>query len=119
MACLPVIKFPSTATPEEIGKGLRDVLDAYQAGLPHSSDEKAEFLKAAGYRSWNAIEAGARSCWINETETSLIFTPLRYGGTRGPNAGFQPFGPKPTTVSANVSDEALGNALLQILSQCE
>ena len=122
MASPPVIRISGTSTTEELGAGVRRVLDAYLADLPDPANWKefrAQFLKATGYRSWKSLEAHAKSCWIEVIEDSILFTPLRNGGSRGDNAGFQPFGKEPLVVQATCTDEGLGNALLHALSLCE
>jgi len=122
MASPPVIRIPGTSTAEEVGTGLRRALDAYQDDLPDPAnwkDFRAQFLRATGYKSWKSLEAHAKSCWIEDVDGSISFTPLRNGGSRGDNAGFQPFGKEPVVVLATCADEELGKALLHVLSICE
>ena len=58
-------------------------------------------------------------CWIEESAGFVTFTPLRNGGSRGDEKGFQPFGKEPVRVPASFSNEELGDVLLQTLSHCE
>ena len=77
------------------------------------------FLKAAGFRSWRALEAGARGCSIEERAGTIVFTPLRNGGTRGSKKGFQPFDAPPIVYRHDVGAATLGEALWEALRQAE
>jgi hypothetical protein len=50
---------------------------------------------------------------------TLFRSPVCDGGSRGDEAGFQPFRKEPVRVAASFSNEELGEVLLQTLSHCE
>ena len=122
IASPPVFRLPATSTAEEVGNGVRRALDAYQDDLPDPGswkDVRDQFLRATGYKSWKALETKAKSCWIEDVDGSISLTPLRNGGSRGDNAGFQPFGKESVLVPATCANDELGGALLRVLSLCE
>lgn len=110
----PVLRLPLDVSEAELGIALRTALRAYAEDVPHPTDWSESgkaFLRAAGYRSWKSLEAPARSCWIELAEGRLVITPLRDGGSRGDQKGFQPFGAEPVAVSITGTDEEVGIAL--------
>ncbi len=114
----PVIRLQPNEAPEHVGRALRQVLSAYRDGVEDStnwSEHSREFLRHAGFRSWKALETKSRSCWIQETATEIIFTPLHNGGRSGDQKGFQPFGAIPLKISVSASDAELGSVLLAAL----
>ena len=122
VASRPVIQLLGTSPTEEIGSALLRALDAYEDNLPDPGDWKAhraDFLRATGFTSWKSLEGPARSCWIEQIDDSISFTPLRNGGSKGKMAGFRPFGKEPVVVSATLPNADIGNALLLALSHCE
>jgi len=101
---------------------LRDAIEAFQANVPVPKDWRqfrAEFLRATGFRSWRALEGKAKCCWISKESDVITFTPLRNGGAKGGQKGFQPFGAAPIHASFNTSAEELGAALLMALAECK
>jgi hypothetical protein len=97
------------------------MLTAYRERATDLSDEEfrrnaAEVLRATKFRSWRALEAGAKSCLVDEESGVVEFTPLRNGGTRGPKKGFQPFGATVVTSSTDAANEVMGRALMTALS---
>ena len=123
IATTPVFRLSTAASPMEVGVALRKALASFQEDMPDPLEWKthrAMFLKATGFKSWKALQGlPTRSCWIEEVAEKVIFTPLKNGGNRGPKKGFQPFGRNPLDISISVSDEELGNSLLQVLIECE
>lgn len=123
VATTPVFILSCESSPMEVGVALRKALVNFQEGVPEPPEWKTHremFLKATGFRSWKALQGlPTRSCWIEEADGKVIFTPLKNGGNRGPKKGFQPFGRNPINVSVSVSDEELGNGLLRVLKECE
>lgn len=120
----PVVRLPPQASDAALGAALREVLRAFEEGVPHPARDKwkegaAAFLKQTGYRSWRALEGPARSCWIDEEQGGLNFTPLRNGGSSGDRKGFQPFGAAPVMTSAAATDEEVGAALKSALAVAE
>ena len=118
----PVFRLPVSAAPELLGRTLREALAAYQPGFAQPADwsgHRAGFLKAAGLRSWRNLEGLSRSCWIQEADRQITFTPLRNGGPRGAKKGFQPFGAALIVCSSGASDQELGGVLLDALAMCE
>ena len=110
----PVVRLGLDTSAGALGIALRQVLEAYQEGVPHPGDWReaaATMLEATGYRSWRALEGPARCCWIVETQTGFVFTPLRNGGSRGDQKGFQPFGAEPIGAAIDATDEQLGETL--------
>jgi hypothetical protein len=118
VACKPIVRLSTTPTVEEIGNALRDVLNHFETGRPDPADWKEfrrEFLRASGFKSWKALEGiGVRSCWIEENDRSIVFTPLRNGGNKGNKAGFQPFGREPPRITANAPVQDVGEMLLLV-----
>jgi hypothetical protein len=115
----PVFRMPLSAATSQLGLAVRQALEGYRENVPHPTDWKnagAEFLKLTGFKSWRALEAPSKSCWISESGGELVFTPLRNGGTAGDKKGFQPFGAVPLRVPAAPSDEQLGQALMETLA---
>jgi hypothetical protein len=122
MATIPVARLSLLTPVDEIGGILRNMLLAYQITTRPLSNWQAmqtQFLQATGFRSWRALEKSAKMCWIEEIDDRIIFTPLRNGGTKGPQKGFQPFGAAEITVARNISNEELGQTLLTALSQSQ
>src|SRR5258708_2533748 len=102
----PVLRLPASAEPDLLGRTLRDALAAYQPNFPQPADwnrHRADFLKAAGVRSWRKLEGLSRSCWIQQADHEITFTPLRNGGSHGAKKGFQPFGALPLVCSSRPS----------------
>jgi hypothetical protein len=114
----PVLRLPPDVSDAELGVALRSVLRAYAEGVPHPdwSESGKTFLRAAGYRSWRSLEAPARSCWIELSDGRLVITPLRNGGSRGDQKGFQPFGSEPIIANITDNDEEVGKALKAALN---
>src|SRR5215475_1914244 len=120
MAALPVWRLPPTVAAVDAGGTLLQALSSFQTVPdPDPEERKArtvDFLKAAHVRSWRALEDGSRSCWIEDTDGVIVFTPLRNGGNKGPTKGFQPFGASCVSVDITLGAAAVGEALLQALS---
>src|SRR5688572_17807863 len=119
----PVTRLRADAAPTEIGTALRNALDAGSAVIRHPEQDEwkptgERFLRAAGFRSWRQLENQARYCFILADEGRITITPSANGGTRGPRKGFQPFGAPEITVEETVSDDIIGNAVLNALSLC-
>jgi hypothetical protein len=123
MAVPPVWRLAVSAAPGEAGATLCEALAAFREVPDPSPAERkvwaATFLKAAGVRSWRALEGGSRSCWIEERAGDLVFTPLRNGGSRGPTKGFQPFGVPPLVVDKALGPEAIGRGLWSALDSSQ
>jgi hypothetical protein len=120
VAVPPVIRLPPSSSAAEVGKALRQALGAFQAEREDPADWsglRSEFLQATGFRSWKALEESAKSCWIEEQAGRIELTPLKNGGSRGADKGFQPFGVPPSTMEASESDAEIGQALLDALSR--
>jgi hypothetical protein len=121
----PVFRLPPDASPESVGRHLREALASYQPNfaLPPPSEWKAyqrAFLKSTGFRSWRQLEGPSKSCFIQQdADGRVVFTPLRNGGSRGPKKGFQPFGLPAITTPASLTDGALGTYLLDALAKSE
>ena len=120
----PVVRLPPHASDAELGAALLEVLRAFEEGVPHPArdnwkERAAAFLKETGYRTWRALEGPARSCWIDEEQGGLIFTPLRNGGSSGERKGFQPIDAEPVMASAVATDEEVGEALKRALAVAE
>jgi hypothetical protein len=119
MAAPPVWRLPPTVEAADAGASLLDALSAFQTVPdPNPAERKAraaEFLKAARVRSWRALEHGTRSCFIEEADGVIVFTPLRNGGNKGATKGFQPFGAPSVSVEIPRGAAAVGEALLQAL----
>jgi hypothetical protein len=123
MVSAPVWRLPSTADPADAGASLLDALSAFEiVPDPDPAQRKArsaDFLKAARVRSWRALAHGSRSCWIEDTDGVIVFTPLRNGGNRGATKGFQPFGAPCVSVEIARGAAAVGEALLLALNTSE
>jgi hypothetical protein len=118
----PVLRLPLNVSDAELGAALRTVLRAYVEGVRHPTDWSESgkaFLKAAGYRSWKSLEALARSCWIEVSDDRIVITPLRNGGSRGDQKGFQPFGAEPVISSISGDDDEVGGALKVALERAQ
>jgi hypothetical protein len=116
----PVIRLAASADPGEVGHALRVVLSEYREEVAHPTDRKARsaaFLRQTGFRSWKSLEGPARCCWIAESDGQIVFTPLRNGGRRGDQKGFQPFGAAAVAVPSESSDGAVGRALMEALNR--
>jgi hypothetical protein len=123
LAVPPVWRLAVNATPAEAGASVREALAAFrEVPDPSPADRKlwtATFFKAAGVRSWRALEGGTRSCWIEERGGDPFFTPLRNGGNNGATKGFQPFGVPPVVVDPALGAEAIGRGLLDALNSSQ
>lgn len=117
----PVKRFTnSRADVAAIGSALRAILASPpKEPAPRYWNERKElgkqFLKSAGVRSWREIQLHAVSCWIEIGDKQIFMTPLRNGGTRGDQKGFQPFGAAPVMVGFDEPDVTLGAALIAAL----
>ena len=123
MVSAPVWRLPPTAAAADAGASLLDALSAFEiVPDPDPAESKArsaDFLKAARVRSWRALEHGSRSCWIEDTDGVIVFTPLRNGGNKGATKGFQPFGAPCVSVEIARGAAAVGEALLLALNTSE
>lgn len=120
----PVRRLRLDADPQEVGATLREFLTSPPTVVPPDDwRERAglgqDFLHEAGYRSWKKLEEGAVSCWIEVRDGAIVFTPLRNGGRKGSEKGFQPFGASLITVAVDAEDPQLGAAVLEALSRSE
>jgi hypothetical protein len=118
----PVHRFPLEPEPASVGRVLRELLTTGTAIVPPETWKDREplagqFLKAAGVRSWRQLETGVRCCWIEASDGQVTLTPLRNGGTRGDQKGFQPFGAPVVRVAADAPDADLGAAVLEALNR--
>ena len=117
----PVKRFTnSRADVAAIGAALRAILASpTDEPAPRYWNERKElgkqFLNSAGVRSWREIQLHAVSCWIEIGDKQIFMTPLRNGGTRGDQKGFQPFGAALVVVRLDEPDVALGAALIAAL----
>jgi hypothetical protein len=110
----PVVRLPPHAPAADLGTALRTVLASYKEGVPHPknwSDATQRFLKATGYRSWRALQDPSRSCWIEASAGAFRITPLKNGGPRGDQKGFQPFGAEAVVAPGDATNEQLGRSL--------
>ena len=117
----PVVVLRPDAPPAALGRALRGVLDAYVPNEPDPDDWKAaraEFLKATTFRSWKALEGGAKLCNVCEDRGRIVLTPTRNGGSRGDEKGFAPFSADPVSVPSDADEETVGRAVLEALSRC-
>ena len=120
IASTPVFRVLVSASQEEIGQAILAALAAFEDGVPHPSEwigHGKEFLKAAGFRSWRALEKDAVYCTFSDDGSSFRFEPLRNGGTRGDKKGFQPFGAAEVVLLSQVSAAELGTAALVALAR--
>lgn len=120
---LPVVRLPPALKFERIGRTLREMLGAHREHATPLSHEEfknnaADFLRATKFRSWRALEASAKSCFIAEHDGAIVFTPLRNGGAKGSKKGFQP-GASDVSSPRDASNEALGRALMDALARSE
>ena len=118
IASPPVFRVSVGASQEEIGQAIVAALAAFTSEVPHPSNwtnHGKEFLKAAGFRSWRALEKDAVYCNFSDDGDTFRFQPLRYGGTHGDKKGFQPFEASEVVVSSAVSVAEIGEAALEAL----
>src|SRR5713101_6963434 len=121
----PAIRLNPSASPQEIGAAVRRALGAFRTGVlnPNPSEWRdlgKPFLAAAGFRSWRALEVGAKMCSVTQKpDGSFIFSITRNGGTRGDKKGFQPFGVPDQHLAAQASEAELGSVVLKALELCE
>ena len=111
----PVVRLPKPVSAAEVGRTVRQMLDSFRFDVEWSKGTRDEFLKATGFRSWRQLEGPARSCWIREEAAGTVLTPLRNGGSRGDEKGFQPFGAEEIRCATGCGDEEIGAALLRAL----
>ena len=72
MAVPPAWRLPPAVGAAGAGASVLDALSAFRT-VPDRDPagrktRAAEFLKAAGVRSWRALQQGSRSCWIVEDD---------------------------------------------------
>ncbi len=118
----PVHRFNAHSDGADIGAALRSSLEhgvsvAVPEGWKEHADLGRAFLRAAHLRSWKQLQTGSVSCWVRSDGSQIELTPLRNGGTSGPEKGFQPFGAAPIALAADASDAELGTALLEALTR--
>lgn len=121
-AAEPVRCLPAAAAQEEVGAAMRHCLAEGKTNVPVPSDWKvyhSAFLKAAGFRSWKALEGSAKSCEVSIGTSDFQLLPLKNGGSSGPHKGFQPFGATPVLLPLTASDRELGRGLLEALVRAE
>jgi hypothetical protein len=121
----PVVRLKPTASHEELGAAVRQMLGAFRTGVPHPKRNEwgpqgRPFLKAAGFRSWRSLENAAKVTSIcQKPDGSFAFSVTRNGGTRGDKKGFQGFGGPDQHLTAGASDAELGTAVIKALELCE
>ena len=73
----PIVRLAPTASSEQVGSALLEVLAACRTGVPHPSPEEwreatKPLLAAAQFRSWRALERGAKACWVTQKPTARL-----------------------------------------------
>jgi hypothetical protein len=119
----PVVRLPPDSPLEVLGSALLEVLGSAAAPIPHPDPAewpriRKRFLKAAGVRSWKALEEPATYCWIEDTGDEILFTPTRNGRTEGERKGFQPLPEAAVRIAARSRPGEIGAALLEALARC-
>jgi len=93
--------------------------------VPHPSPEEwreatKPLLAAAQFRSWRALERGAKACWVTQKpDGSFEFSILAKGGPGGEKSGFHELGAGRQRLAATASAEKVGSALMMVLESCE
>ena len=125
VASPPTIRLDPAAPAREIGIAVRTALDAFRSGVADPDDSEwldlnKTFLKAAGFRSWRALENGAKLCHVTRrADGTYVFQIMRNGGTRGDKKGFQSFGVPDQYLNGTASDSELGTAVRTALEACK
>jgi hypothetical protein len=115
LAGRPITRLAASATDVELGAVTRATLGASLRGL--RTPRRAEYTprlrdlaKAAGMRTWAALEKTARLCMVEETRGAIRVVPHRHGGSRGADAGYHALD-ETAFEPADNGDEALGAAV--------
>lgn len=106
---------PSKENVGEIGRSVRQCLEASRQGVPHPTVWTNMFkpvLKAAKVRSYRAFMTSARCLGVSVAEGVVTLTPTRNEGSRG---GFA-YLPDAAKITLG-SDETLGAAVLEALEK--
>ena len=122
LAVPPVRALPPGSLDVDVGVATFAMLDAHQLNYPHPRDWKAfsaTFLKAAGLKSWRAVQARSRCCTIERTSSTLRIVPTRNGGATGDDRGFHDLDDLTLELPAASTPAGLGAALLAAFDRCK
>jgi hypothetical protein len=114
LASEPVWRLPSASSASDLGAAVLSALGTWRDGVPHPTVWKGygkTFLKAAGFRSWRSLEAGADHCIFSDDGTVLTFLcckPCERGG-------FVPSGRPSEVVLSMAPSDVVGAAALRAL----
>jgi hypothetical protein len=79
-ACEPIAVIPATASDEQVGTALLEVLAAAKIATPPADfqAERKKILAAAGVKSWARLNDGAVYCFVSETPEHIRIGPSTY-----------------------------------------
>jgi len=117
----PVARLTRTVSPAELGAVVRRALAESRRGMPNPTNWRefpSGLLRAAGLRSWNALQRSAARCQIEAGSAAIRVLPSHNGGTRGEGRGYHSLEELAVGVPANATDEELGAAVLSAIAVC-
>ena len=104
-------RLPAQPSPAELGDAILGALGAFRNDLPEGF-KPTEAPRSAGFRSWSALEKGARQLTVEDDGTRItlnVWLPHAGGGSvAGP-------GPNPSTEARDA--ESIGKLVLTIAAQ--
>lgn len=115
VATPPFLVFSSEADDKSLGAAVRSSLVMSLSNLPHPADWSSiskPLLEAADVKTWSTFVRGTSSCDVVDDGGGITLTPLM---NRGARHGFQSAGAQERSISSEISDEELGDAVRKAL----
>lgn len=111
---------PADVDSSTLGTAVREALDRTGDKHPHAGREHREAMSRAlwsqmGVRSYSAYLRGARGVAVTVADPGKVITvtPLRNGGTSGPEKGFTYNVDAEVTIPSSSTDEELGRTVME------
>lgn len=121
VATQPYVELPPSTTYRELAEEVRVALSHSQVipdidfRDPNRKNKLSPILKAAGVRSWTALQKGAKLVSLRATDEEILLSPSVNEGGRN---GFSPLAEATITLPATSTLEELSEALRQAFVAC-
>jgi hypothetical protein len=120
----PIVPMRSPVSTSLLGDAVLAALEASRVDVQHPESSQlrpriAPFLRAAGVRSYAALQREARLVVVSRTETQVSVVPCRNRGATGPDRGYEEISGDAMAIERDPSSESMGSAVVAAFKKCQ